>query len=52
MRQNNQVGIKVFVDQVVLKQVDEIKPVCMSRTAWVNYLLQQALASMNQSTNG
>ena len=33
-------GTKVFIDPVVLKMVDDSKPHGMSRTSWVNYLLQ------------
>lgn len=32
--------VKVFIDPEILKIVDGSKPPVMSRTAWVNYLLQ------------
>jgi hypothetical protein len=38
-------GQKVFIDPVVLEQVDSTKPSAMSRTSWVNYLVQLGLAS-------
>ena len=37
-------GQKVFIDPVVLEQVDATKPSAMSRTSWVNYLVQLGLA--------
>ena len=44
-------GQKVFIDPVVLEQVDATKPSAMSRTSWVNYLIQLGIAQVpaNQS---
>ena len=39
-------GQKVFIDPVVLEQVDSTKPSAMSRTSWVNYLVQLGLATV------
>ena len=39
---------KVFIDPVVLTRVDESKPAAISRTGWVNYLVQLGLASIKQ----
>ena len=41
-------GQKVFSDPVVLEQVDGTKPSAMSRTSWVNYLVQLGLAATKQ----
>jgi len=41
-------GQKVFIDPVVLEQVDATKPSAMSRTSWVNYLVQLGLAATKQ----
>ena len=41
-------GTKVFIDAVVLEFVDDSRPPRMSRTAWVNYLLQEAMLSMKK----
>lgn len=42
------VGQKVFIDPVVLEQVDSTKPSAMSRTSWVNYLVQLGLIAAEQ----
>ena len=34
---------KVLIDERIIAAVDQRKPIGMSRTAWVNYLLQYAL---------
>jgi hypothetical protein len=39
-------GAKVFIDGVVRERVDATLPPQMTRTAWVNYLLQMALANL------
>lgn len=39
-------GTKVFIDATVLKLVDDSVPPAMSRTAWVNYLLQVAVTKV------
>jgi len=39
-------GQKVFIDPVVLQEVDATKPSAMSRTSWVNYLVQLGLATV------
>jgi hypothetical protein len=44
-------GTKVFIDGVVLAAVDKSKPAAMSRTAWVNYLLQQGMTSIKKLEN-
>ena len=44
-------GIKVFIDGVILSDVDASKPQAMSRTAWVNYLVQQGIAAVSQFEN-
>jgi len=41
-------GQKVFIDPVVLRDVDATKPSAMSRTSWVNYLVQLGLAATKQ----
>jgi len=46
--QPKRLGVKVFVDSVVLDDIDASRPSAMTRTAWVNYLLQQGLASLTQ----
>jgi len=48
LMQPKRLGVKVFVDSVVLDDIDASKPSAMTRTAWVNYLLQQGLASLTQ----
>ena len=35
---------KVLIDERVLAAVEDRKPIGQSRTAWINYLLQYALA--------
>ena len=47
-RKNEATATKVFIDPVVLARVDESKPPVISRTGWVNYLVQLGLASINQ----
>jgi len=44
-------GTKVFIDGVVLSAVDASKPPAMSRTAWVNYLLQQGMVAVKKLEN-
>jgi len=36
---------KVLIDERVLAAVEQRRPIGLSRTAWVNYLLQYALTS-------
>ena len=38
-------GPKVFIDPTVLALVDESKPSYLSRTGWVNHLIQVGLAA-------
>lgn len=40
-RKNESTAVKVFIDPTVLAIVDETQPVGISRTGWVNYLIQQ-----------
>ena len=47
-RKNEAMATKVFIDPVVLTRVDESKPAAISRTGWVNYLVQLGLASIKQ----
>lgn len=35
-------GAKVFIDSVVLTKAENLKPPYMSRTAWINQLIDQA----------
>lgn len=42
-------GAKVFIDAVVLAKVDQTAPSYMTRTAWVNHLLDRAVASLGQA---
>lgn len=39
-------GAKVFIDSVVLEKVDATAPRYMTRTAWVNHLLDRAIAAL------
>ena len=39
-------GAKVFIDGVVLEKVDASAPTYMTRTAWVNHLLDRAIAQL------
>ena len=39
------VSAKVLIDERVLLAIERRRPVGLSRTAWVNYLLQYALTS-------
>jgi hypothetical protein len=39
-------GAKVFIDGVVLEKVDASAPRYMTRTAWVNHLLDRAIAQL------
>lgn len=39
-------GTKVFVDQEVLDIADRTNPPGMSRTAWINYLIQVGAANV------
>lgn len=39
-------GAKVFIDGVVLEKVDASTPRYMTRTAWVNHLLDRAVAAL------
>lgn len=50
-RRNETTATKVFIDPVVLDKVDQTNPAGMSRTAWVNYLIQLGIAQVpsNQS---
>jgi hypothetical protein len=50
-RKNETTATKVFIDPVVLQKVDQTNPAGMSRTAWVNYLIQVGIAQVpaNQS---
>ena len=44
-------GTKVFIDGVVLSAIDASKPPAMSRTAWVNYLLQAGMTAVKKIGN-
>ena len=35
-------GAKVFIDSLVLTKAESLKPPYMSRTAWINQLIDQA----------
>ena len=35
-------GCKVFIDSTVLIKAESLKPPYMSRTAWINQLIEQA----------
>ena len=35
-------GCKVFIDSTVLNKAESLKPPYMSRTAWINQLIEQA----------
>jgi hypothetical protein len=39
-------GAKVFIDGVILEKVDAAAPSYMTRTAWVNHLLDTAIAQL------
>lgn len=41
-------GLKVFIDQTVLDLADRTNPPGMSRTAWINYLIQVGSANVPQ----
>ena len=36
-------SVNVLIDERVVAAIDQRRPIGMSRTAWVNYLLQYAL---------
>jgi hypothetical protein len=36
-------GAKVFIDSTVLTKAEALKPPYLSRTAWVNQLIEQAI---------
>ena len=40
MRTNETEGARVFIDGEVLAKAEETQPSGMSRTAWINYLIQ------------
>ena len=44
MRTNETEGSRVFIDGEVLAKVEETQPSGMSRTAWINYLIQLGAA--------
>jgi len=44
MRTNETEGSRVFIDGEVLAKVEETQPHGMSRTAWINYLIQLGAA--------
>lgn len=48
-RRNETTATKVFIDPVVLDKVDQTNPAGMSRTAWVNYLIQLGIAQVPSS---
>jgi hypothetical protein len=39
-------GLPVFIDEVILSKVDATTPPYMTRTAWVNHLLDRAIAQL------
>lgn len=39
-------GTKVFIDQTVLDLADRTNPPGMSRTSWINYLIQVGAANI------
>ena len=41
----SEASAKVLIDERVLAAVEQRRPIGLSRTAWVNYLLQYALTS-------
>jgi len=49
MRTNETEGTRVFIDSEVLAKVEEIQPHGMSRTAWINYLVQLGVAAVKQA---
>lgn len=38
-------GVKHFIDQTVLDSIEPHRPQYMTRTAWINLLLQEGLAA-------
>ena len=48
-RKNETTATKVFIDPVVLQEVDQTNPRGMSRTAWVNYLIQVGIAQLGSN---
>jgi len=48
-RKNETTATKVFIDPVVLQKVDQTNPAGMSRTAWVNYLIQVGIAQLGSN---
>jgi len=40
-------GAKVLIDSAVLERVDATQPPYLSRTSWVNHLLDRALKTAN-----
>jgi hypothetical protein len=47
-RKDEATGVKVFIDPAVLERIDQTNPAGMSRTSWVNYLVQLGLASASK----
>jgi hypothetical protein len=41
-------GAKVFIDGVILEKVDATAPRYMTRTAWVNHLLDRAISQLER----
>ena len=41
-------GAKVFIDPVILEKVEAAAPSYMTRTAWVNQLLDMAVCSLEK----
>ena len=39
-------GLSVFIDEVILNKVDATTPAYMTRTAWVNHLLDRAITQL------
>jgi len=41
-------GAKVFIDPVILEKVEAVAPSYMTRTAWVNQLLDMAVTQLDK----
>ena len=39
-------GMKVFIDRVVLERIDAVRPAYISRTGWVNQVLDREAARL------
>ena len=46
MPQRTSDGLNVFIDEVIVEKLNATQPSYMSRTAWVNHLLDLAVSNL------